>query len=154
MNFKIRHIGILISLMLIVSCDEESTNPVPDVYFNVTLEISSEPQFFYLRSQDNAMEISASDLGLSTLGYNNNGLIIYNAGSNNFYAFDRTCPHDVLSKTAVDLTDNNVATCPECESQFVLPSEGIPASGSESQYGLKKYKTQYDNSSGTLYVYN
>ena len=151
---RLKFLLIILGFVVIISCDKEDINPVPDVYFSISIEIQNDPQFFYLRSQDNAMEILAGDLGLSNLGYANNGIIIYNAGSNQFFAFDRTCPHDVHTKTAIELTDNNIATCPVCESKYVLPNEGIPSSGSESKYYLKRYKTQYNASSGVLYVHN
>lgn len=146
---------LVFAVMLFINgCEKTVVNPVPDIYFSISLDIQSDPQFFFLRSQDNAMEISAQQIGVSTLGYNNSGLIVYNVGGGTFYAFDRTCPHEIPEIVKINLTDNNIASCPECKSQYVLPSEGIPAQGSASQYYLKKYKAEYNSASGMLYIFN
>ena len=153
MDKKLLFTGLLIFLLLI-SCDNKIADPIPDVYFSIELNIKAETQFFYLNTQDNAMEISARQVGVSYLGYDNNGIIIYNAGSGIFYAFDRTCPNEIPNSVVTSLTSNNIATCPVCKSQYVLPSEGAPANGSVSQYYLKRYKTSYNANTGVLYVYN
>jgi hypothetical protein len=105
----------------------------------------------------NSMEITNHPNGNPTIGYDNNGIIVYNNGDEyeTYYAFDRTCPNDLPESVAVSLDDSKAtATCPKCGSVFVLPSEGLPSSGSVSKHALKKYRTYFNPNTGELIISN
>ena len=69
----------------------------------------------------------------------NNGIIVYNGGDGQFYAYDRTCPHDyevnnLSIKVKIDFT---IAVCPECGTTYALSASGTPASG-KGRYPIKE----------------
>jgi hypothetical protein len=145
-NLIIFIIFLLFPLSL-VSCNKEKNDVVPDVYidFNISL---NDPEFYNLNSPLTSAYVSAStnNIGLYAAGYDNNGIIIFRYVEDEFFAYDRTCPHDfkVNNKSVrVNIVDDIYAICPECSTKYALPSYGTPASGI-SQYPLKNYKTAFN----------
>ena len=121
---------------------------------NVVINVQTDAEFMRLLTPSSSMIITKHPNGEVSLGYDNNGIIIFNTGLSDepFYAFDRTCPHDIATGVALDL-DGSVARCPVCKSEFLLPSEGLPAKGSVSKYYMKKYRATYYGN-GDLHIYN
>ncbi|MBN1118785.1 MAG: hypothetical protein JXA77_16355 [Bacteroidales bacterium] len=136
-----------------VRCNNEDPFEFPLVYLNASINIFTDPEFISLIAPGNSLEITHHPNGDASIGYNNNGIIVYNSGDDKepFYAFDRTCPHDLPASVAIN-SNGSSATCPECGSQFVFPSEGQPSIGSASKYYLKKYKTYYNPNTGDLVI--
>lgn len=90
-----------------------------------------------------------------TLGFDNNGVILYNAGDGEFYAFDRTCPYDMPVSIAVETDGTNVfATCPACGTEYVLSSMGNPTIDGPGSWPLREYKAFYNENTGIVSVYN
>ena len=152
------HLFLVFSLvftLISTSCEKEERHPIPDVYVNFMINLKTDPEFFILRAQGTSVVINSSTIGLLSLGFDDNGVIIYNAGDGEFYAFDRTCPYDIPESIAVE-TDglNGLATCPQCGSVYVLPSIGIPTIDSPSRWPLKKYNAFYNPNTGKLIVSN
>ena len=139
--------------LITVKCDNPDRFEIPGVYFDFTIFIESDVEFYSLQAAGNSIQLSALSVGLSSLGYDNNGIIIYNNGSE-FLAFDRTCPHDFPTSIAVNSEGAGSAKCPECGSIFMFPALGFPPSGSPSKYPLKEYKTIFSSVSGALRVFN
>jgi hypothetical protein len=111
------------------------------------------PQFIALSSIGNAVIVTYSHAGINSAGYDNNGIIVYRASQDEFYAFDRTCTYDVKKSIAVEIDDSGlIAECPECGSQYVLPNIGFPTETSPSKYQLRQYKTSFDGL--IVHVYN
>ena len=139
----------------ISGCKPEEQHPIPDVYVNFLINIRTEPDFFFLQAQGTSVIITSSSIGALSLGYNDNGVIIYNSGTDEFYAFDRTCPHDFPESIIVE-TDgvSGLATCPQCGSVFILPSIGLPDLDSPSRWPLKAYHAVYNPNTGDLMVTN
>ncbi len=154
---KIVHFLLTLILLAVFSakCDNEDRFQFPNVYLNVSINLLTDPEFISLRSAGNSQEIIYHPNGDNTIGYDNNGIIIYNSGDDRelFYAFDRTCPHDLPESVAIE-SNGSSATCPSCESVFVFPSLGQPAFGSVSKYFLKKYNTYYNPNTGVLQITN
>jgi hypothetical protein len=140
---------LLLSWLLPIGCNDKDKFEFPYVYMNVSINVDTDPEFANIRLPSGALEVTKHPNGLTTLGYDNNGIIIYH-GIDRFYAFDRTCPNDLPASVAVVL-DGNTAKCPTCNSVYVLPSEGQPAAGSVSRYLLHQYSTYY--SGGVLQIY-
>jgi hypothetical protein len=152
------HIFYLISIFLLslsTSCNKETKKLIPDVYVNFTINIFTDPEFMSLQIQGNSIVISNNSIGVQTLGYDNNGIIIYNAGGNEFYAFDCTCPYDFPKSVKVSSVDNDgIFNCPVCHSTYLLQSSGWPTTEGPAVYPLKGYKTSYNPNYGDLYVSN
>jgi len=148
----------LISTLVLCSflgCRKEEQHPIPDVYVNILINIQTDPEYYFLQAQGSSVVINSSAIGTISLGYNDNGIIIYNAGNEEFYAFDRTCPHDIPESIIVE-TDgiSGFATCPQCGSVYVFPSMGLPTLDSPSRWPLKTYNAFYNPNTGDLIVTN
>ena len=152
-------IYFLLTLVLVVifstKCDDGDQFQFPLVYMNVSINIKTDPEFISLMVSGNSQEIIYHPNGDNTIGYDNNGIIVYNTGDDRepFFAFDRTCPHDLPESYAIE-SDVSSATCPNCGSMFVFPSEGQPSIGSPSKYFLKKYRVTYNPNTGLLQITN
>ncbi len=142
-------------LLISSSCKKEEHHPIPDVYVNFMINLNTDPEFFHLRAQGTSAVITSSTIGAFNLGYDNNGIIIFNAGDGEFYAFDRTCPYDIPESIIVE-TDglSGLATCPHCGSVYVFPSLGVPTLDSPAKWPLKKYNAFYNPNTGDLIVSN
>jgi nitrite reductase/ring-hydroxylating ferredoxin subunit len=144
---------ILVPIIFSSSCKREEQHPVPDVYVNFTIHLLTDPEFFRLRTQGNSVIIHSYDIAKLSLGYNNNGVIIYNNGDGEFYAFDCTCPYDLPVNAAVEISEiSGIAVCPVCGSEYVLTSMGAPTLDSPAHWSLKEYHASYYPSTGDLYV--
>ncbi|MBK7712661.1 MAG: hypothetical protein IPJ37_18155 [Bacteroidales bacterium] len=130
--------------LLLLSCNKAKNDVIPDVYVNFTLDIN-DPEFISLTAiGSDTVDANTNNWGNGAAGFNGNGIILYNGGDD-FYAFDRTCPHDyevnALSvKVKIDFT---IATCPKCGTVYSLSASGTPASG-VGRYPLKNYRTSFD----------
>jgi nitrite reductase/ring-hydroxylating ferredoxin subunit len=139
-------IFLIISLILVLStsCNKEKNDVIPDVYTDFYVDLVSDPYFFDLASAlGNSVYVSSAtnNWGIKSAGYDGNGIIIYHSLPDEYYAYDRTCPNcyvvNSLSK-AVNI-DGVYAVCPQCSTNYALPSFGAPSSG-PGQYPLKNYK--------------
>jgi nitrite reductase/ring-hydroxylating ferredoxin subunit len=148
--FMISNIKLQIFLLLLVfafitsSCKKSKYDVIPDVYIDFYLDLN-DPEFFNLGALGNSVLVNANtnNLGEPAAGYNGNGIIIY-SGPDEFYAYDRTCPHDfVTSGLSIKVNvDGIYAQCPKCGTKYALPANGTPSSG-PGRYPLKNYKTSF-----------
>jgi nitrite reductase/ring-hydroxylating ferredoxin subunit len=136
----------MFSVVLFMSCKKDKNDVIPDVYidFNISL---NDPQFFDLTAPLNSAYVSAqtNNIGIYAAGFDGNGIIIYRASEDEFYAYDRTCPHDyaVNNKSIkVNIVDGIYAVCPVCNTKYALPNYGTPLPGA-GRYPLKNYKTNF-----------
>ncbi len=138
--------------LLLTTCDKPDPFEIPGVYLDFSINPLTDVEFFDLQAAGSSANITAQSVGEVSLGYNNNGVIIFNGGDR-YYAFDRTCTYEFPVNVRVEATGSS-AKCPECGSVYVLPSMAFPAQGSLSRHPLKEYRTQYNPSTGWLRVYN
>jgi len=141
-------IFFLIAMALAVtfsSCDKSKNDVIPDVYVNFILDLN-DPEFVDLNAMGGSVTVDArtNNWGSDAAGFEGNGIIIYR-GPDEFYAFDRTCPHDyavngLSIKVNIDFT---LAVCPKCGTTYALSSFGTPASGI-GRYPLKNYRTRFE----------
>lgn len=127
-------------------CKKKQGDVIPYVLVDFYIDLN-DPEFFDLNAIGNYILINSqtNNLGYRAAGYDNNGIILYRAQSDEFMAYDRTCPHDYdlnQSSYAVDV-DGIYAECPYCKSLYALPSYGTPSSG-PSKYPLKIYRAQFN----------
>jgi len=91
-------IFLLIALLLMaaVSCERDKNDVIPDVYVDFYVDLRSDVYFFdFVSTITSSVYISAStnNWGPRAAGYDGNGIILYHADWDMFYAYDRTCPH-------------------------------------------------------------
>jgi nitrite reductase/ring-hydroxylating ferredoxin subunit len=140
----------LITLVFTISlgsCNKKN-DVIPDVYVDFTLDLY-DPQFVDLNAigGSDTIDFRTNNWGSGAAGYNNNGIII-SRGVDEFYAYDRTCPHDyevssLSIKVRIDKTGFAKAVCPKCGTTYELLSFGTPATGI-GRYPLKNYKTSFN----------
>jgi nitrite reductase/ring-hydroxylating ferredoxin subunit len=142
---KIGFFLITIALAITLSSCNKKNDVIPDVYVNFTLNLN-DPQFVNLSGFGGSVAVDSrtNNWGLDAAGYDGNGIIICN-GDPEFYAYDRTCPHDYVVnslsiKVNIDPTSSTFAICPKCGTKYALTVGGTPASGI-GRYPLKNYKT-------------
>jgi hypothetical protein len=154
-KLKFFSLTIVFLILFLTGCGERDDFEFPAVYISVSINISNDAEFMSLSSPGNSLDIIGHPNGDISLGYDNNGIIVYNSGDYKepFYAFDRTCPNDLPESIAIS-SDGSQATCPKCKSVYVLSVEGYPANGSVSKHYLKKYHTSYNPNSGELIISN
>jgi nitrite reductase/ring-hydroxylating ferredoxin subunit len=126
------------------SCNKNRNDVIPDVYVNFILNLD-DPQFVTLNAMGGSDTVDAhtNNWGSEAAGFNGNGIIIYR-GPDEFYAYDRTCPHDyavngLSIKVKIDFI---LAVCPKCGTTYSLAAFGTPASGI-GRYPLKNYRTSF-----------
>ena len=144
---------ILLISLLIAACNKKEKHIVPDVPTDFVIDLN-DPRFIDLNSIANSVIINSSYWGSLSAGYNNHGIIVYRAGQDEFYAFDRTCTFEEQLNEAVDLDipTDLTAECPNCGSKYTLPSLAYPDKDGPATYPLKQYYDEY--SSNTVWVHN
>ena len=127
------------------SCNKNRNDVIPDVYVNFILNLD-DPQFVTLNALGGSDTVDAhtNNWGSEAAGFNGNGIIIYR-GPDEFYAYDRTCPHDyAVNGLSIKVNiDFMLAVCPKCGTTYSLAAFGTPASGI-GRYPLKNYRTSFD----------
>ena len=151
-TIKLNYLFVILLLFSLITCENDRGDIIPDTPVSFSI-YTTDPQFSGIGIADNSILVKNTDIGTQFLGYNNNGVIIYNAG-NEFYAFDATCTFDVTKGTAVELNNPSYATCPVCKSQFVFASYGTPTLESAAAFPLKEYNARYFPTTGEIYVTN
>jgi nitrite reductase/ring-hydroxylating ferredoxin subunit len=144
---KIIHFFILLTLAITLSgCNKSKNDVIPDVYVDFVIDLY-DPEFVNLNSPTNSDTIDArtNNWGIKSAGYNGNGIIVYCVSDGEFYAYDRTCPHDYAvnnlnAKVKIDFT---LGICPKCGTSYALAASGTPVSG-KGRYPLKNYRTSFD----------
>ena len=142
---KIRFFLITVALGLTLSSCNKKNDVIPDTFVNFTLNLN-DPQFVSLTGFGSSVAVDAhtNNWVTAAAGYDGNGIIIC-YGVEEYYAYDRTCPHDyevngLSIKVKIDFT---IAVCPKCGTTYSLSANGTPASGI-GRYPLKNYKTYFD----------
>jgi Rieske Fe-S protein len=137
------------------SCIKDKQYTFPYVYVNFTININTDPEFIRLQAQGNSQQIYYHTLGFTSLGYGNNGVIIYNAGGDVFYAFDATCPYDLPDiKGVKNSSTDGIYECPKCHSRYVLSGSGMPTVKGPALYPLHEYQAYFNPNTGYLNVRN
>ena len=140
-------ITVLLSV-LTLSCKKNKNDVIPNVYVDFSINLN-DPEFISLISVGETVTVDrfTNNFGYRAAGYANNGIIIHR-GIDEFFAYDRTCPHDyALNESAIriniDKSSSMYAICPECKTKYGLPVNGTPIEGI-GRYPLKNYKTSFD----------
>jgi hypothetical protein len=131
---KISFFSITLCIFLSASsCKNDKNDVIPDVAVSFSISIN-DPQFTSLNAFGNTALINkyTNNLGLRAAGFDENGIIIFSWIDYEFYAYDRTCPHDYA--------ENNLSVAVNIDS---LSAGGTPSKG-VGRYPLKNYRTNFD----------
>lgn len=135
----------LMVFFLLIACNDKDEDVIPNARFHVTLNLD-DPRYsvnlfevYYVAGQGYA--------GIK-------GVVVYHYDRNYYLAFDLVCPHegDKLVKV-VRRKNDEVFVCPECQSKYHINVEYGIVEG-VSRYPLKMYKTQYDEATNRLTIWN
>jgi len=152
---KIRFFLILAAFTVGISSCNKKNDVIPDVYVNFIFKLT-DVQFSNLTVYGGSVAVDShtNNWGTAAAGYDDHGIIIC-SGIDEFYAYDRTCPHDYVVnnlsiKVNIDPANSMIAICPKCGTKYGLTNFGTPISG-VSRYPLKNYKTSYDGNYVTVW---
>lgn len=135
-------ISIFLSLFLCVSSCKKHIHPVPNIPFDITININ-------LPSYSDLTGVG----GYAFVEGGSKGIIVYRRSPNEFVAFDRHSPANEgeCPDPLIPNADNFLQLDDQCsDAQFSL-FDGSPISGSE--IGLRMYVTYFDGVSN-LRIYN
>ena len=142
---KIRFFLITMAFVLALSSCNKKNDVIPDVYVNFDINLT-DVQFSNLNVFGGSVAVDSrtNNWGIGAAGYDGNGIIIC-FGVEEYYAYDRTCPHDYVVnnlsiKVNIDPTNSIIAICPKCGTKYGLTVGGTPVSGI-GRYPLKNYRT-------------
>ncbi len=142
---KIRFFLITSALVVFLSSCNKKNDVIPDTYVNFVLNLN-DAEFVNLSGFGGSVTVDShtNNWGIGAAGYDGNGIIIC-FGVDEFYAYDRTCPHDYVNnglsiKVNIDPGNSTIAICPKCGTKYALTVGGTPASG-VGRYPLKNYRT-------------
>jgi len=131
----------------LASCEKNKNDVVPDVYLDFTIDLN-DIEFVNLTTMFGSVYVDAktNNWGLKASGYDNNGIIVFAGPAGEFYAYDRTCPHDYHINNLsvkINVVDIIYAECPQCKTRYALTNGGTPLPGHTGRYPLKNYKTSF-----------
>lgn len=122
---------LLLITLSFTNCDKERER-IPYVYVNIQKALD-DPELNSLLIPGNYEYLTGGV----------NGIILYRFNSDEFLAWERTCPYKPSENCRIEVDESNsFAICPCCETKYSL-IDGSPVSG-PSNYSLKAYKTFFD----------
>ncbi len=128
--------------VLVLSCDKNKSQ-IPNVYVDIYIDLT-DPLYSDLQLPGNFVYITGGV----------NGIILYRSSSDEFNAFERTCPYDPdCGKVTVDESSYTAIDTVCCGSEFSLLLDGTVTQG-PSQFPLKSYYCSYDLNSNILHITN
>ena len=141
-----RFFYFLLLFTVFFSCDRDTqtdnNNPyLPNYSFEVILNMSF-PQYSVLAYPSSAVYVNSAGAGIR-------GLIVFNAGSGNFLAYDAACPNQALADCSTMTINGINAKCPCDDAEYSLFT-GLAAG---KQYPMKVYRVQMIDAT-TIKVYN
>jgi nitrite reductase/ring-hydroxylating ferredoxin subunit len=152
---KIRFFFFTLTITVFISSCNKKNDVIPDSYVNFTMNLN-DPEFVNLNAFGGSVTVNSrtNNWGAGAAGYNGNGIIVC-YGVEEFYAYDRTCPHDYVVNSLnvqvnIDPSNSTIAVCPKCGTKYGLTVGGTPASGI-GRYPLKNYKTSFQGNYVTVW---
>jgi len=134
---------VLSTILLASSCNKNGVNPVPNIPFDITIDIT-------LPSYSNLIGVG----GWAYVNGGSRGIIVYRRAIDEFVAFDRHSPADPEGTCPFALytdTDNFLQLNDTCNNATFSMYDGSPISN--SQFGLRQYRTVF-NGTDLLRIYN
>lgn len=142
-NITGKAIILLLIVLIFYSCDKNKSK-IPLVVVDIWIDLT-DPLYYDLQQISNYVYITGGV----------NGIIVYRNTADEFFAYERTCPHDPeCGKVFVDENSFSIAIdtiC--CGSEFLLMLDGAVSSG-PSKFPLKKYYCEYSINNQSLHIKN
>lgn len=125
------NIFIVIIAFFFANCEGKKENVIPNVYVNFYVDTDL-PQYFPLKSIGGLVFVDNE-------GYNQNGIVLFCSGIDEYKAYDRTCTYQIINNCKLNKDKNSITGvfCPCCYSKFELYS-GSKVAG-KATYPLKEY---------------
>jgi nitrite reductase/ring-hydroxylating ferredoxin subunit len=140
---RLTAILFILPMMFMVSCRKDKRDQIPYAYVNIFIE------------PNGTMYQNLNNVGgweYLTANEPSRGIIVYRASTEQFMAYERTCPYDPSEETArIEVETSGItAVDSTCMSRFIL-LDGTPFSG-PSTLSMKQYQTYYDGN--LLHIFN
>lgn len=141
-----RQIIYFFLFIILISCSKDSAinnnNPfLPNYPVDLTINLNL-PEYNNLQFVSNSVYIDNGAAGIR-------GVFVFNAGSNNYVAFDAACPNQALSSCSTMTINGIKAVCACDNAEYSFFTGQAP----DKQYPMKQYRVQQVNAT-TLRVYN
>ncbi|WP_445455837.1 hypothetical protein [Flavobacterium sp. HNIBRBA15423] len=141
-----RQIIYFFLFIILISCSKDSAinnnNPfLPNYPVDLTINLNL-PEYNNLQFVSNSVYINNGAAGIR-------GVFVFNAGSNNYVAFDAACPNQALSSCSTMTINGIKAVCACDNAEYSFFTGQAP----DKQYPMKQYRVQQVNAT-TLRVYN
>jgi nitrite reductase/ring-hydroxylating ferredoxin subunit len=136
-------------LLLILLCGCKKENIVPNIRFEITINLS-DPKY----AKEEVLNLVDVEDYFSKIkmrvGYS--GVIIYK--NDHYRAFERYCPNDQKDECKVSIKENEKTkgVCNCCKTEYLLWTGDVVHG--KSKYGLKEYKTEYIYERNLLRIWN
>lgn len=125
--------GLLICLMLFLSCTKDKEGRIPDAYVNYHITV----QEFQIKSHNGVLLVSGQGVA---------GLIIYRRADNAYVAFDRCSSVNPEQRCAVTPDDPSLTATDPCSGAKFSLYDGSPVKA-PAKRPLKQYLVSLSNSS-------
>jgi len=141
-----RQIIYFFLFIILISCSKDNAinnnNPfLPNYPVDLTINLNL-PEYNNLQFVSNSVYINNGAAGIR-------GVFVFNAGSNNYVAFDAACPNQALSSCSTMTINGIKAVCACDDAEYSFFTGQAP----DKQYPMKQYRVQQVNAT-TLRVYN
>jgi hypothetical protein len=92
---------VFLPAFALTSCGKADNDIIPDVYVDFTIDLM-DPEFVSLSviGISDTIDALTNNWGYRSAGYDGNGIIIY-SGPDEYFAYDRTCPHDFSNNLSI-----------------------------------------------------
>lgn len=125
---------VLFFVFSFLACNRDTQNTInpflPNYSFDIVINMNL-PQYSSLAFPSNSVYINTAGAGIR-------GLIVFNAGSGNYLAYDAACPNQPLADCSTMTLNGINATCP-CDNVSYSLFTGLAAG---KQYPMKAYRVQ------------
>ena len=149
MKFRHSYRFIFCTALLLNSCIENVTSPIPDFPVNLNLNLMTEYPSFR-GSYGEMLVFDKRIRETDRIGFG--GVLVCTNYEGKYLAFDLACPHEAKQDIRVKV-DGLEAVCEKCGSHFdIYTSEFALPNNGPSKHGLKKYRTAM-TANGILRVY-
>ncbi len=142
-----RYFGILVFLVVLLSCDSDPTNRNPflqEIGFRIDLDLNL-PLYSPLTNTGNAVFVGNPGVGLR-------GVFVINTGFNTFRAFEASCPNIAPSSCSTLELNGQTAICPCNDNEFSLFTGQLlnaPDDGSRF-FNLLEYQARFSGNTVSI----
>ncbi len=137
------YLFLALTLIFAIGCKKDE-HPVPNYRFTAYIDLG-------LPDYNRDVFTVKNDRFGNRVGVS--GVIVYRMGPQEYFVFERYCPHDKKSTCVVDVAaGNTTAICPCCESEFLIAAPDGDVIEGPSVYSLKTYRTHMEGN--YLVIYN